>query len=110
MRTADMVRAPIPPGYLEWKLESACPVCGERKLLKRFDQDRTLGYRCENCGWTACVLQSRAGPELTEHALSAACPRCRTPGILSRHDEQTAWVRIEFHCGSCGWRGASSGQ
>ena len=45
MRTRRMMRAPDPPGYLEWKLDSACPVCGERKLLERFDRDKTLGYR-----------------------------------------------------------------
>src|SRR2546425_5859174 len=101
-----MMRAPNPPGYLEWKLDSACPVCGERKLLERFDRDRTLGYRCRNCGWTADVLQSRQGPRGTEHELSATCPRCGTSRILSRHSERI----IEFHCGTCGWRGASSHQ
>jgi len=59
VRTRRMMRAPDPPGYLEWKLDSACPVCGERKLLERFDRDKTLGYRCRNCGWTADVLRSQ---------------------------------------------------
>jgi len=110
-RTIEMFEAPIPPGFLEHKLESLCPVCGQGKLQKRFDCGWTLGYRCPKCGWIACVRQSKEVKGVIEHQLSAGCPRCQEPNILiSRHKVEDAWDAVEFQCRFCGWTGVSGDQ